>query len=50
VPSEAKLTETYAEKPRTLAQLRAEIVAGSTKATDLAASYYDRIATRKSAG
>ena len=43
--NEAKLTETYAEKPRTLAQLRAKIVAGSTKATDLAASYYDRIAT-----
>jgi len=32
------------EKPKTLAALRAEIASGSTKATDLAASYYDRIA------
>jgi len=32
------------EHPKTLAALRAEIASGSTKATDLAASYYDRIA------
>jgi aspartyl-tRNA(Asn)/glutamyl-tRNA(Gln) amidotransferase subunit A len=43
LPSETKAAETYVEKPKTLAQLRAEIAAGSTKATDLAASYYDRI-------
>jgi len=32
------------EKPKTLAALSAEIASGSTKATELAASYYDRIA------
>ena len=32
------------EKPKTLAALRAEIASGSTKAVELAASYYDRIA------
>jgi aspartyl-tRNA(Asn)/glutamyl-tRNA(Gln) amidotransferase subunit A len=42
--SEAKLTESYIEKPKTLAELHAEIAAGTTRATDLAASYYDRIA------
>jgi aspartyl-tRNA(Asn)/glutamyl-tRNA(Gln) amidotransferase subunit A len=42
--SEAKATESYVERPRTLAMLRAEIAAGSTKAADLAAEYYDRIA------
>jgi aspartyl-tRNA(Asn)/glutamyl-tRNA(Gln) amidotransferase subunit A len=44
LPSEVKSIENFAEKPRTLAQLCAEIAAGSTKATDLAAGYYDRIA------
>jgi len=43
LPSEAKTTETFIEKPKTLAQLRAEITAGTTKAADLAAGYYDRI-------
>jgi aspartyl-tRNA(Asn)/glutamyl-tRNA(Gln) amidotransferase subunit A len=42
--SEAKLTESYVEKPKTLAELRAEIAAGHIKAADLAASYYERIA------
>lgn len=42
--TEMKTAETFVEKPRTLSALRAEIVAGKTKATDLAASYYDRIA------
>ena len=42
--SEAKTAESYVEKPRTLAELRAEVAAGRTKATDMAASYYDRIA------
>jgi aspartyl-tRNA(Asn)/glutamyl-tRNA(Gln) amidotransferase subunit A len=37
------MTERYVEKPKTLAELRAEISAGTTKAVDLAASYYDRI-------
>jgi aspartyl-tRNA(Asn)/glutamyl-tRNA(Gln) amidotransferase subunit A len=41
--SEAKPAENYVEKPKTLAQLRAEIAEGRTKATDLAASYYERI-------
>jgi aspartyl-tRNA(Asn)/glutamyl-tRNA(Gln) amidotransferase subunit A len=41
--SEAKPAESYVEKPKTLAELRAGITSGSTKATDLAASYYERI-------
>ena len=49
MPNEAKAAEThparnYAEKPRTLAALRAAIASGSTKAADLAEGYYDRIA------
>ena len=44
MPSEAKTTESYVEKPKTLAELRAGIASGSTKAADLAASYYERIA------
>jgi aspartyl-tRNA(Asn)/glutamyl-tRNA(Gln) amidotransferase subunit A len=43
LPSQAKALENYVEKPKTLAQLRAEIAAGSTRAADLAARYYDRI-------
>ncbi len=39
-----KATETFVEKPRTLSELRQGIAAGSVKAADLAASYYDRIA------
>ena len=35
--------ESYVEKPKSFAELRAGIEAGSTKATDLAASYYARI-------
>jgi aspartyl-tRNA(Asn)/glutamyl-tRNA(Gln) amidotransferase subunit A len=42
--SPAHPVESFVQKPRTLAELRAEIAAGRTKATDLAASYYDRIA------
>ena len=42
--SEAKPAENFVEKPKTLAALRAEIAEGRTKAVDLAASYYDRIA------
>jgi aspartyl-tRNA(Asn)/glutamyl-tRNA(Gln) amidotransferase subunit A len=33
----------FVETPKTLAELRAGIVSGATKATELAASYYDRI-------
>jgi aspartyl-tRNA(Asn)/glutamyl-tRNA(Gln) amidotransferase subunit A len=44
LPSEAEMTERYVEKPKTLAELRAEISAGTTKAADLAAGYYQRIA------
>jgi aspartyl-tRNA(Asn)/glutamyl-tRNA(Gln) amidotransferase subunit A len=43
LPSEAKAVESYVEKPKSFAELRAEIAAGSTKAADLAASYYARI-------
>jgi aspartyl-tRNA(Asn)/glutamyl-tRNA(Gln) amidotransferase subunit A len=43
LPSEAKAAETYVEKPRTLAELRADLISGRTKATDLASSYYERI-------
>jgi len=39
-----KAAENFVEKPKTLAELRAGIANGTTKATDLAASYYDRIA------
>jgi aspartyl-tRNA(Asn)/glutamyl-tRNA(Gln) amidotransferase subunit A len=39
-----KTTETFVEKPKTLAELRSEIESGSTHAGDLAAAYYDRIA------
>jgi aspartyl-tRNA(Asn)/glutamyl-tRNA(Gln) amidotransferase subunit A len=42
--SEVKAAENFVEKPKTLAELRAGIANGTTKATDLAASYYDRIA------
>ncbi len=35
---------TFVEKPKTLAELREGIAAGSLKAADLAASYYERIA------
>jgi len=38
--SEAKPAESYVEKPKTLAELRAGIATGRTKAIDLAASYY----------
>jgi aspartyl-tRNA(Asn)/glutamyl-tRNA(Gln) amidotransferase subunit A len=41
--SEAKAAENYVEKPRTLAELRSDLTAGRVKATDLAASYYERI-------
>jgi aspartyl-tRNA(Asn)/glutamyl-tRNA(Gln) amidotransferase subunit A len=44
LPIEAKTTESYVEKPKTMGELRAEIAEGTTKAVDLAASYYDRIA------
>jgi aspartyl-tRNA(Asn)/glutamyl-tRNA(Gln) amidotransferase subunit A len=36
--------ETFVEHPKTLAELRAGIASGATKAADLATSYYDRIA------
>jgi aspartyl-tRNA(Asn)/glutamyl-tRNA(Gln) amidotransferase subunit A len=42
--SEAKTVESYVEKPKALADLRAEVSSGATKASDLAAGYYDRIA------
>jgi aspartyl-tRNA(Asn)/glutamyl-tRNA(Gln) amidotransferase subunit A len=42
--SEDLKTGSYVQKPRSFAELRAGIVAGSVKAASLAASYYDRIA------
>ena len=44
IAERSETAETFVEKPKTLAELRAEIAAGRTKAADLAASYYDRIA------
>ena len=44
MPSETNKTESFIAKPKTLASLRAEIAAGTTKAADLAAACYDRIA------
>jgi aspartyl-tRNA(Asn)/glutamyl-tRNA(Gln) amidotransferase subunit A len=41
--SEIGIAETFVEKPKTLAALRAEIAEGRTKAADLAAGYYERI-------
>jgi aspartyl-tRNA(Asn)/glutamyl-tRNA(Gln) amidotransferase subunit A len=43
LPSEAKDAENFVEKPRTFAELRDAIQAGGTRATDLAAAYYERI-------
>jgi len=43
--SEMKTTESYVEKPKTLAELRGEIASGRIRAVDLAASYYERIAS-----
>jgi aspartyl-tRNA(Asn)/glutamyl-tRNA(Gln) amidotransferase subunit A len=44
LPSEINTTETFVAKPRTLKDLRADIAAGAVKATDLAETYYERIA------
>lgn len=43
--SETKSTESYVEKPKSLTELREGIASGAVKAVDLAATYYDRIAT-----
>jgi aspartyl-tRNA(Asn)/glutamyl-tRNA(Gln) amidotransferase subunit A len=37
------MTESFVEHPKSLAELRAGITSGTTKAADLAASYYERI-------
>jgi len=44
--SEAKAVESYVEKPKSFAELRAGIEGGSTRAQDLARGYYDRIAEK----
>jgi len=44
--SEAKSVESYVEKPKSFAELRAGIEAGSTTAQELARGYYDRIAEK----
>ncbi|MGO9777147.1 MAG: Asp-tRNA(Asn)/Glu-tRNA(Gln) amidotransferase subunit GatA [Terracidiphilus sp.] len=41
--SASKPVENFVEHPKTLAELRAGILAGTTRAADLAASYYERI-------
>jgi aspartyl-tRNA(Asn)/glutamyl-tRNA(Gln) amidotransferase subunit A len=41
--SEAKAAENFVEKPKTLAELRADLIEGRVKATELASSYYERI-------
>ncbi len=43
VSSEAKPAESFVEKPKTLAELQAGIASGATRATELAARYYERI-------
>jgi aspartyl-tRNA(Asn)/glutamyl-tRNA(Gln) amidotransferase subunit A len=43
VSSEAKPAESFVEKPKTLAELHAGIASGATRATELAARYYERI-------
>ena len=42
--NDLKATENYLRKPRSLAEVRAGLESGTTRAADLAASYYDRIA------
>jgi aspartyl-tRNA(Asn)/glutamyl-tRNA(Gln) amidotransferase subunit A len=44
--SEAKAVESYVEKPKSFAELRAGIEAGSTTAQELARGCYDRIAEK----
>jgi len=44
VSSEIQSEENFVKHPKTLTELRAGIATGTTKAGDLAASYYDRIA------
>jgi aspartyl-tRNA(Asn)/glutamyl-tRNA(Gln) amidotransferase subunit A len=41
--SEAKATESFVQKPRTFAELRGDLAAGRTRATELAEGYYGRI-------
>jgi aspartyl-tRNA(Asn)/glutamyl-tRNA(Gln) amidotransferase subunit A len=40
----AAASKSFVEKPKTLSELKSEIASGSTRATDLAATYYERIA------
>jgi aspartyl-tRNA(Asn)/glutamyl-tRNA(Gln) amidotransferase subunit A len=46
LPTDTKTAENFVEKPKTLAALRDDIATGRTNATDLAASYYARIAKK----
>jgi aspartyl-tRNA(Asn)/glutamyl-tRNA(Gln) amidotransferase subunit A len=43
LPREGNTAATYLETPKTLAELRAGIISGATRASDLAAAYYERI-------
>jgi aspartyl-tRNA(Asn)/glutamyl-tRNA(Gln) amidotransferase subunit A len=43
LPTEPTTTRNFAEKPKTIAELRDDIASGHTKASDLAAGYYARI-------
>jgi aspartyl-tRNA(Asn)/glutamyl-tRNA(Gln) amidotransferase subunit A len=47
LPSETKV-ETYVEKPKSLAALRADLAEGRVKAADLTAEYYERIEKKNS--
>lgn len=44
MPSETSTTKSYVEKPKTLDEMREGIASGKTKAADIAADYYERIA------
>jgi aspartyl-tRNA(Asn)/glutamyl-tRNA(Gln) amidotransferase subunit A len=44
LPTEAKSTANFVERPKTLSELREGVTCGRLKAADLAGSYYDRIA------
>jgi hypothetical protein len=40
---ESVIQESFVERPKTLAEIKADLAAGRTKAVDLAADYYERI-------
>jgi aspartyl-tRNA(Asn)/glutamyl-tRNA(Gln) amidotransferase subunit A len=44
LPTEIKAVESYLERPKAVADLRGEIASGQVKSSELALTYYDRIA------